>query len=107
MLLLLLLLLLLLSVGLPRAFEYGLQDCSDFYPCPGGPANRWIFGDNRGGAITGLFDRESLTFTADRPQLDTGATDRRLYSYDCGAFGYPKTCKEPAVLPTRSRRLAV
>ena len=74
--------------GLPPAFAIGLQDCSDFYPAPGsaatdaapvaagGEADRWVFGDNRGGAITGVFDRQRLTFTADRPQLNTGPTDR-------------------------------
>lgn len=75
--------------GLPSAFENGLQACSDFYPAPGGPANRFVFGDNRGGAITGTFDRAALRFTADRPQLADG-DNRRLYSYEYGGFAYPK-----------------
>ena len=80
--------------GLPPAFADGIQDCSDFYPAPGPPAggsDRWIFGDNRGGAITGTFDRARLHFRPDRPQLNAGPTDRRLYAYEYGAFGYPRS----------------
>ena len=50
-----------------------------------------MFGDNRGGAITGTFDRDRLAFVPDRPQLSTGPTDRRLYALEYGAFGYPRT----------------
>ena len=84
--------------GLPPAFAVGVQDCSDFYPAPGpsgcsSPAqhDRWVFGDNRGGAITGTFDRARLNFRPDRPQLNSRPTDRRLYAYDFGAFGYPRS----------------
>jgi hypothetical protein len=110
--------------GLPPAFAKGIQDCSDFFPAPGPAAagKRWIFGDNRGGAITGTcmgrctpspicsfwlgfphavpacsvtrlsspewpagsgtFERHTLTFRPDRPQLSTGLTDRQLYRYE-------------------------
>lgn len=78
--------------GLPSSFAQGMQLCSDFYPLTsssgsGANSNTWVFGDNRGGAITGAFDRQSLTFTADRPQL---ASNHGAYAYDRGAFGYPK-----------------
>lgn len=64
-----------------------VKSCSDFYPAPGGPGDRWVFGINGGpfGAVTGTFDRASLTFTPDRPEW-ASATSHYAYDYGDGLF---------------------
>jgi beta-fructofuranosidase len=85
------------------ACDVCVQSCSDFYPAPGGPANRWIFGINTGGCglrsggmITGNFDRASLTLTPDRPDwaaavLAGQRSAAKHWAYDYGPFSFPKT----------------